>query len=161
MQCNCALRIAGRERLTSFFVEYKTGGVGTRGSDRCHLYEDQAQDALNRSVVEKTATSAPVSSGTIQRPLAERHLRSRCPLSVLPLTPTHRCLRLEWCHTRGNRIAAEWNQVVFSDESRFNLSSDDNRVRVWRPRGERLNPAFALQRLTAPTAGVMIWGTIA
>ncbi|GFU53080.1 multiple epidermal growth factor-like domains protein 11 [Trichonephila clavipes] len=41
------------------------------------------------------------------------------------------------------------------DESRFNLSSDDNRVRVWRPRGERLYPVFALQRHTAPTAGLM------
>ncbi|GFU02679.1 uncharacterized protein TNCV_535091 [Trichonephila clavipes] len=48
-----------------------------------------------------------------------------------------------------------------SDESRFNLSSDVNRVRVWRPLGERLNPAFALQRHTTPTAGVMIWGVIA
>ncbi|GFW32747.1 transposable element Tcb2 transposase [Trichonephila clavipes] len=52
---------------------------------------------------------------------------------------------VEWCHRRGNWTSAEWNQVVFSDESRLNLSSDDNRVRVWRPRGERLNPAFALQ----------------
>ncbi|GFU43087.1 transposable element Tcb2 transposase, partial [Trichonephila clavipes] len=79
---------------------------------------------------------APVSSRTIRRRLAEGHLRSQCPLS-------------------------EWNQIVFSDESRFNLSSDDNRVRVWRPRGERLNSAFALQRHTAPTAGVMVWGAIA
>ncbi|GFT93146.1 transposable element Tcb2 transposase [Trichonephila clavipes] len=55
----------------------------------------------------------------------------------------------------------EWNQLVFSDESRFNISSDGNRVRVWRPRGERLSPAFALQRHTAPTAGVMVWGVIA
>ncbi|GFU75966.1 transposable element Tcb2 transposase [Trichonephila clavipes] len=47
------------------------------------------------------------------------------------------------------------------DESIFNLSSDDNRVRVWRHRGERLNPAFDLQRHTAPTAGVMVWGVIA
>ncbi|GFX56322.1 transposable element Tcb2 transposase [Trichonephila clavipes] len=50
---------------------------------------------------------------------------------------------------------------LFSDESRFNLSCDDNRVRVWRPRGECLNPAFALLRHTAPPAGVMIWGAIA
>ncbi|GFX32804.1 transposable element Tcb1 transposase [Trichonephila clavipes] len=56
---------------------------------------------------------------------------------------------------------AEWYQVIFSDESIFNLSSDDNRVRVWRPHGERLNPALALQRHTAPTAGVMVWGAIA
>ncbi|GFT33598.1 transposable element Tcb2 transposase [Trichonephila clavipes] len=43
----------------------------------------------------------------------------------------------------------------------FNFSSDGNRVRVWRPRGEHLKPAFALQRHTAPTAGVMVWGAIA
>ncbi|GFX86438.1 transposable element Tcb2 transposase [Trichonephila clavipes] len=74
---------------------------------------------------------------------------------------THRRLRLEWYRARGNWTAAEWNQVVFSDKSRFNLSSDDNRVRVWVPCGERLNPAFALQRHTATTAGVMVWGAIA
>ncbi|GFX40087.1 transposable element Tcb2 transposase [Trichonephila clavipes] len=65
-----------------------------------------------------------------------------------------------WFHARGNWSAAEWYQVDFSDESRFNLSSDDNRVRVWRPHRERLNPAFALQRHTASTAGV-VWGAIA
>ncbi|GFU51890.1 transposable element Tcb1 transposase [Trichonephila clavipes] len=68
---------------------------------------------------------------------------------------------VEWCHARGNWTAAEWNHVIFSDESGFNLSSDDNRVRVWRPRGECLNPAFALQRHTTPTAGVMAWAVIA
>ncbi|GFX26981.1 transposable element Tcb2 transposase [Trichonephila clavipes] len=83
------------------------------------------------------------------------------PITFLPLTPTHRRLRLKWCRARGNWTAVEWNQVVFSDESRFNLSSDDNRVFVRRPRGERLNPAFALQRHTTPTAGVMVWGAIA
>ncbi|GFT64277.1 uncharacterized protein TNCV_5134361 [Trichonephila clavipes] len=79
--------------------------------------------------------------------VAEGHLGSRRPLRVLPLTFIHRRLRLEWCHARENWTAVEWNQVVFNDvcESRFNLSSDDNCVRVWRPCGERLNPAFALQ----------------
>ncbi|GFV44894.1 uncharacterized protein TNCV_4966481 [Trichonephila clavipes] len=51
--------------------------------------------------------------------------------------------------------------VTRARESRFNLSSDDNRDRVWRPREARLNPAFALERHTTPTAGVMVWGTIA
>ncbi|GFT24283.1 transposable element Tcb2 transposase [Trichonephila clavipes] len=87
---------------------------------------------------------APVSSRTIRMRLAEGHMRSRFPLKGLSLTPTHRLFRLEWCRARRNWTAAEWNQVVFSDESRFNLSSDNNRVRVWRPSGEHLNPAFAL-----------------
>ncbi|GFV27889.1 transposable element Tcb2 transposase [Trichonephila clavipes] len=97
----------------------------------------------------------PISSQNIRRRLAEGHLGSWHPLHELPLTPTHRRLRLEWCCARGNWTAAEWSQVVFSDGSRFNLSSDSNRVRVWRSRGERLNPAFALQQHTAPTVGVM------
>ncbi|GFX87386.1 transposable element Tcb2 transposase [Trichonephila clavipes] len=76
---------------------------------------------------------APVSSRNIRRRLVAGHLGPRHPLRVLSLTPTHRRLRLEWCRARGNWTAVEWNHVIFSDESRFNLSSDDNRVRVWRP----------------------------
>ncbi|GFW63548.1 transposable element Tcb2 transposase [Trichonephila clavipes] len=92
-----------------------------------------------------TFTRAPVSSRTIRRHLAEGNFRSWCPFRLLPLTPTHQRLRLKWFHVRLSWTAAEGNQVVLSDESRFNLSNDDNRVRVWKPSGERLNPVFALQ----------------
>ncbi|GFX19479.1 transposable element Tcb2 transposase [Trichonephila clavipes] len=50
----------------------------------------------------------PVSSRTIRRRLAEGHLELRRPLRVLPLSPTHRRLRLEWCHARGN-WTVQWN----------------------------------------------------
>ncbi|PRD35517.1 UNVERIFIED_CONTAM: hypothetical protein NCL1_11381 [Trichonephila clavipes] len=67
---------------------------------------------------------ALVSSRTIRRCLAEGHLGSRRLLRMLPLTPTHRHLRLEWCHARGNWTAAEWNQVGFSDaRERIQLQS--------------------------------------
>ncbi|GFW54497.1 putative DD41D transposase [Trichonephila clavipes] len=82
--------------------------------------------------------------------------RITCPLRVLPVTPTHRRVRLELCRTRGNWTAAEWTQVIFSDESRFNLSRVDNRVRVWRPSDERPSPVFALQRHTAPTTDNLV-----
>ncbi|GFX40008.1 transposable element Tcb1 transposase [Trichonephila clavipes] len=74
------------------------------------------------------------------------------------MTPTHRHLRLEWYRARWDWSTTEWSQIVFSNESRFNLSSKDNRVRVWRPCGERLNPAFASQRHTTPTAVVIACG---
>ncbi|GFS65775.1 transposable element Tcb2 transposase [Trichonephila clavipes] len=80
---------------------------------------------------------------------------------MLPLMPTHQRLRLEWCRLRGNWTAVEWNYAPVSDEFRFNISSDDNRVRVWRLRGERLNPAFALQRHTAFIDDVMVSSVIA
>ncbi|KFM74986.1 Transposable element Tcb2 transposase, partial [Stegodyphus mimosarum] len=65
------------------------------------------------------------------------------------------------CQVATVQRRAEWNQVVFRDESRFNLGSNDNRVRVWRARGKRLNPAFVVQRHIVPTAGMKVWVAIA
>ncbi|GFV74249.1 DDE_3 domain-containing protein [Trichonephila clavipes] len=44
-----------------------------------------------------------------------------------------------------------------SDESRFSLSADDHRTRVWRRTGQRTDPAFIVERHTAQ--GVTIWDT--
>ncbi|GFU57706.1 transposable element Tcb2 transposase [Trichonephila clavipes] len=55
----------------------------------------------------------------------------------------------------------DWQRVVFSDESRFVLGTDDNRVQVWRRHGERYNSLHTVLRYTARTAGVMVWGVIA
>ncbi|GFV98689.1 transposable element Tc1 transposase [Trichonephila clavipes] len=52
----------------------------------------------------------------------------------------------------------DWQNVVFSDESRFFLGTDDNRVRVWRRPGERYNFPHTDLRHTDRTAGVMVWG---
>ncbi|GFX09947.1 transposable element Tcb2 transposase [Trichonephila clavipes] len=106
----------------------------TSRQEDCHIVRNaRVQPTASSATIQaQVAPSlwAPVSFRTIRRRLAEGHLGSRCPLRVLTLTPTHRRLRLEWCRTRRNWTVAEWNQLVFSDESRFNLSSDDNRVCV-------------------------------
>ncbi|GFX66397.1 transposable element Tcb2 transposase [Trichonephila clavipes] len=104
-----------------------------------------------------TSLGVPVCSQTIRMSLAEGHLGSRRSLRVLSYMPIPRCLHLECCRTRGKWTAGERNHVVFSDESRFNLSSDDNRFRVGSPRGEHLNPDFAFKRHNASTASVVVW----
>ncbi|GFY15285.1 transposable element Tcb2 transposase [Trichonephila clavipes] len=136
----------------------------SRREDRHIVRNTRVQPTASSAAIQAQVApslEAPVSSRTIRRLLAEGHLGSRRPLRVLPLTHTHRRRRLECCRARGNWTTAEWNHVVFSDESRFNLRSDDNRVRVWRPRGEHFNPAFVLQQHTVPTADVMVWDAIA
>ncbi|GBL86270.1 Transposable element Tcb2 transposase [Araneus ventricosus] len=79
---------------------------------------------------------------------------------VLPLTPKHRRLRLQWCHARSTWNGTDWQNVVFSDESRFVLGTDDNHVRVWRRPGERYNSTHVVARHIARTAGVMVWRAI-
>ncbi|UYV69603.1 SNX10 [Cordylochernes scorpioides] len=92
--------------------------------------------------------------------LVANGLHSCRPLRRLPLTPPNRRQRLEWCRARSTWMT-EWHRVVFSDESRFSLSSDSRRVRVWRRRGERSNPAAIVERPTVRQRGIMVWGAIA
>ncbi|GFW37644.1 transposable element Tcb2 transposase [Trichonephila clavipes] len=131
-----SLRIAAPENQSSCRSlrrgESSEAGCSARRVARELGHSDCVPTASSVAIQVQVAPSlgAPVSSRTIRRCLAEGHLGSRCPLRVLPLTPTHRHLRLEWCQARGNWTTAEWNRVVFSDEFRFNLSIVDNRVRV-------------------------------
>ncbi|GFX14342.1 transposable element Tc1 transposase [Trichonephila clavipes] len=74
---------------------------------------------------------------TISRHLTEANLKSKRPFHALPLTPEHQQLRLKWCQARSMWNVTDWQKVVFSDESRVVLVTDDNRVRVWRNPGER------------------------
>ncbi|UYV63297.1 hypothetical protein LAZ67_2003685 [Cordylochernes scorpioides] len=91
--------------------------------------------------------------------LVANGLHSCRPLRRLPLAPPNRLQRLEWCRARSTWMT-EWHRVVFSDESRFCLSSDSRRVRVWRRRGERSNPAAIVERPTVRQRVIMVWGAI-
>ncbi|UYV69796.1 hypothetical protein LAZ67_7000751, partial [Cordylochernes scorpioides] len=116
----------------------------------CTAILQHVQDTLDHSI----------STRTISRRLVANGLHSCRPLRRLPLTPPNRRQRLEWCRARSTWMT-EWHRLVFSDESRFCLSSDSRRVRVWRRRGERSNPAAIVERHTVRQRGIMVWGAIA
>ncbi|GFW62542.1 transposable element Tcb1 transposase [Trichonephila clavipes] len=78
-----------------------------------------------------------VSARTIRHHLQQSDLSARRPLLGLPLTQNHRRLLRQWCSER-RLWAADWNEVVFTDESRIFLQHHDGRIRVWRHRGERM-----------------------
>ena len=102
----------------------------------------------------------PVSASTIARRLHDTGLHARRPLRRLPLTPQQRRHRLHWCGVRIPWSPADWQRVIFSDESRFCLGADDQRIRVWRQRGQRQDERFIVSRHTSIRPGVMVWGAI-
>ncbi|GFU27384.1 transposable element Tcb1 transposase [Trichonephila clavipes] len=50
---------------------------------------------------------------------------------------------------------AEWNEVVFTDESRICLQHHDGRTRVWRHRGERMLNSCVTHHHTDPAPSIM------
>ncbi|UYV61211.1 K02A2.6-like [Cordylochernes scorpioides] len=150
-QGNVAIyRNVGATRVTSARVDRRILRQAVAAPQAtCTAILQHVQDTLDHSI----------STRTISRRLVANGLHSCRPLRRLPLTPSNRRQRLEWCRARSTWMT-EWHRVVFSDESRFCLSSDSRRVRVWRRRGERSNPAAIVERPTVRQRGIMVWGAI-
>ncbi|UYV66039.1 hypothetical protein LAZ67_3006262 [Cordylochernes scorpioides] len=151
-QGNVAIyRNVGATRVTSARVDRRILRQAVEAPQAtCTAILQHVQDTLDHSI----------STRTISRRLVANGLHSCRPLRRLPLTPPNTRQRLEWCRARSTWMT-EWHRVVFSDESRFCLSSDSRRVRVWRRRGERSNPAAIVERPTVRQRGIMVWGAIA
>ncbi|GFV40724.1 transposable element Tcb2 transposase [Trichonephila clavipes] len=104
---------------------------------------------VTRSTI-RTDVGVAIVPQTVSSHLAEANLKSKRPFRALPLTPKNWQLRLQWCQARSMWNVTDWQKVVFSDESRFVLGTDDNRVRVWRHPDERYN-SLTLFYVTLPT----------
>ncbi|GFV20852.1 transposable element Tc1 transposase [Trichonephila clavipes] len=101
--------------------------------------------------IRRVATSAPTTSlASIQR-----HFTSFQTSSAINWMSGRRQCRLDFCRPRATWSVTDWRRVIFSDESRFSLSDDDHRTRVWRRTGQRSDPAFIVERHTAISQGAI------
>ncbi|GFT52094.1 transposable element Tc3 transposase [Trichonephila clavipes] len=91
------------------------------------------------------ATGRPISRFTVVRRLHGGGLFARRPVRCIPLTPAHRRRRSLWCREHQNWRDNEWGRVLFTDESRFSLSSDSHRILIWREREAAIIPRTSLK----------------
>ncbi|GFS71883.1 transposable element Tc3 transposase [Trichonephila clavipes] len=106
------------------------------------------------------ATGRPISRFTVARRLHGGGLFARRPVRYVPLTPAHLRRRSLWCWEHRNWRDNKWGRVLFTDESRFSLSSDSHRILIWRVRGSRNHPSNIIERDRYGGRGVLVWGGI-
>ncbi|GFY13165.1 transposable element Tcb2 transposase [Trichonephila clavipes] len=82
------------------------------------------------------------------------------PVVCVPLTRQHRTARLQWCRVHHNWTEQDWACVLFSDESRFSLSSDCRRQLIWRKNGTAYHPENIQEKDRYPTCSIMVWAGI-
>ncbi|GFU56067.1 transposable element Tcb2 transposase [Trichonephila clavipes] len=106
------------------------------------------------------ATGRLISRFTVARRLHGGGLFARRPVRCVPLTPAHRRRRSLWCREHRNWRDNEWGRILFTDESRFSLSSDSHHILIWRERGSRNHPSNIIERDRYGGSGVLVWGGI-
>ncbi|GFW88896.1 transposable element Tcb2 transposase [Trichonephila clavipes] len=101
-----------------------------------------------------------ISRKTVARRLRGGGLYARRPVVCVPLTRQHHTARLQWCREHHNWTEQDWACVLFSDESRFNLSSDCRRQLIWCESGTAYRPENIQENDRYSTFSIMVWAGI-
>uniref|UniRef100_A0AAZ3QCM9 Transposase Tc1-like domain-containing protein n=1 Tax=Oncorhynchus tshawytscha TaxID=74940 RepID=A0AAZ3QCM9_ONCTS len=91
-----------------------------------------------------------ISTQTVRNRLREAGLRACRPVVRQVLTRHHRQQR--------RRTRQDWQEGLFTDESRFCLNRGDGRIHVYRGRNERYTEACTLERDRLGGGGSVIQG---
>ena len=76
------------------------------------------------------------------------------------LTHAHRIQIFEFTENYLNWEMRDWEYVLFTNESRFHLSSCDRRIRVWRRPGERYADCNIKEHNRYGGGVILVWGGI-
>ncbi|GFT84797.1 transposable element Tcb2 transposase [Trichonephila clavipes] len=170
-KCGCRVRNCSQHRFTTLetISNYRNSYPGfssgrprgtTPADDRYIVLQarrNRRQTAGEIARHTTQATGRPISRFTVARRLHGGGLFARRPVRCVPLTSAHRRRRSLWCREHRNWRDSEWGRVLFTDESRFSLSSDSHRILIWRERGSRNHPSNIIERDRYGGRGVLVW----
>ena len=128
--------------------------------------QDRYMTLTHRRQRFKTAKSTAIEYGVSPQTVLRRlrigpaPIRPRRPYVGQILNRLNRHRRMLWARRHRHWRRAQWSRVLFSDESRFNVSFADGRLRVYRRRGERFDDNCVIERDRFGGGGVMVWGGI-
>ncbi|GFX40456.1 HTH_Tnp_Tc3_2 domain-containing protein [Trichonephila clavipes] len=157
--------------VSRLWKSFKTTGMCSRrhGEVVLEVRRLQKTDILSYQQKRNRRTTAPrvanqilaasgkqISRKTVDRRLRGGELYARRPVVCVPLTRQHRTARLQWCREHHNWTEQDWACVLFSDESRFSLSSDCRRQLIWRESGTAYRPENIQEKDRYPTCSIIV-----
>ncbi|GFU82779.1 transposable element Tcb1 transposase [Trichonephila clavipes] len=148
----CSRRHGGGRVRSTTHAEDRYIVLSAKGNRRT-----TAQQVANQFLA---ASGKQISRKTVARRLRGGGLYARRPVVCVPLTRQHRTARLQRCREHHNWTEQDWACVLFSDESRFSLSSDCRRQLIWRESDTAYRPENIQEKDRYPACSIMVWAGI-
>jgi transposase len=117
------------------------------------------QEAFNASDLQCKAF-LQVSAWTMRHNLAEIGLKGYVWQRKPFLSPAHKKTCKWWAEHAANWSSKEWNGIVFSDESKFNLFGSDGRQYCKRKQEEEFLSRNVQKKIKYGRGSIMVWGCI-
>jgi transposase len=99
-----------------------------------------------------------VSTQTVRRALRRNGLKARVKHKKPLLGKRHRQMRLRFAQKYKNWEVNDWNQVIWSDETKINLFGCDGKEYCWKKDGEQLQAHHVSPTVKYGGGSVMVWG---
>jgi len=100
-----------------------------------------------------------VSIATIKRYLRKSGLFGQVSARKPLLSQSQVKRRTQWCKSYSSFKAADWDRIIFSDESRVSTFTYGRRY-VWRPINARYNHRYTCKTVKYGGTSVLVWGAI-
>ncbi|GBO08315.1 hypothetical protein AVEN_256278-1 [Araneus ventricosus] len=78
-------------------------------------------------------------------------------LLFVSLSPAHFRARLHWARAHRSWKPQQWDRVLFTDESRFNIQNDSLKAMIWREPGTRYRAPNIVERDHYKGSGLLVW----
>lgn len=100
-----------------------------------------------------------ISADTVRRRLSDAGLKCFRSAKKPFISEKNREARIKFAKNHKDWIIQQWNRVLWSDESKFNLKGSDGAKTVRRPIGKHLNPRYTIGTVKhGGGKGLMVWG---
>jgi hypothetical protein len=106
------------------------------------------------------ARNMEISLQTVRNRLRDDNIWARVPARVPQFTRQHRIAPLAFAREHVNWNIGDWQNVMFSGESKFCLYASDRRMPVYRRPGERYLQCNFVPNVNFGGGSVMVWGAI-
>ncbi|GFV46254.1 transposable element Tcb2 transposase [Trichonephila clavipes] len=106
------------------------------------------------------ASGRRISASTVRNRLHNAGLYARRPVVCVPLNGRQRRNRLCWAREHVSWTQQQWASVLFTDESRFTMESDSERLLIWREQRTRYHQSNPVERHSYRGGGILVWAGI-
>ena len=107
---------------------------------------DRRKSALSVKSKLKTELGLTISESTIRRRLNEIGFNGRVASKKPYVSKDNRVKRLHYSKTYLEKLLGYWNEVLCSDETKFNLFGSNGKVMIWRTTKEEMDPKCTVKQ---------------
>ena len=150
-ETKCIANLAGRGR------KRKTAPIVDRAIQR-KIKVDRRKSASSVKMEIERELNVIVHTNTVRNRLYEIGLRGRVARKKPFVNKVNRGKRLVYAKTMMKKPFTYWKQVIWSDESKFQLFTSNGKVMVWRSVNEEFDPKCIRPTVKHGGVSLMVWG---